>query len=194
MDSVKKYLFVEKLLPRVSQAGFFITAFAWFMRASAVLTGLGVLAVWVLLWARIGDLDWLGIIGGVLGQILILVFGYTAVHIQLLRARDVAALPHAADYRVIPIVVIFMKTCGEVLAAFFLIGGMVLGIFVWCAGMIPARLPGFGYSGTGAMGGFMFILVGVVQGFLVLFFAHFIAEQTGVFVDIARNTRKEDRP
>ncbi len=161
------------------------------MRACAVLSGLGLLVVWVVLWTRVVNLDWLGIIGGVIGQAIFLVFGYVAVHLQLLRARDVANLPALDDYRVIPVFVVFIKMCGELLAAFFAMGGVVMGVFVWFAGMAPAHIPGFGYSGTGLLGGLMFILVGLVQGFLALCFAYFIAEQTGVFVDIARNTRKE---
>jgi hypothetical protein len=59
-------------------------------------------------------------------------------------------------------------------------------------GSLPRMIPGMGILGGGGgfIGGIIVIIGGPVLGFLFLSLFYMIAEQVGVFVDIARNTKR----
>ncbi|HNW30623.1 MAG TPA: hypothetical protein PKN50_19260, partial [Spirochaetota bacterium] len=112
------------------------------------------------------------------------------INILWYRSADIDALPQSTDYIVIPVCVIFIKMVGETLGLFYVLGGLAAGIGIWIVGSVPMGIPGLSIiaGGGGFAGGLTAIISGPILGFLLLSLFYLIAEQIGVFVDIARNT------
>lgn len=188
------YLFMKPVLQVTSQGQLFSRVFAIILRILAVVAIIAGLVSWIAGWGVVFRLPAVGVIGGIIFQLIFVVAVYMVVHTLLIRAKEIAGLPEA-EYVVIPILAIFFKLVGEVFAAFVVpitVGG---GILMWFAGAYALQLLGNITSfipylgGASFVGGILLMVFGVLVSFLVLLYCYWLSEFTIVFVDIARNTR-----
>jgi hypothetical protein len=193
MDRINQYLFFKPFLKKMSEGGFFKNVFAWFLRIIAAFEVLGLLLISLKMWQLLStNFDVKAFIVMLLSQVLIIALVYLIITILLSRADDIAALPLKNDYIVIPIFVLVTKMIGEILAVFYTIMGLVTAIAIWIMGSMPNIVPGTSMlcGNNGVIGGFISLVSGPLFGFVLLSIFYFIAEQLGVFVDIARNTKR----
>ena len=188
-----RFLLLKPFLKMISEGKFFTGIFSLFLRILAVITLLGFLFITFKLWQGVASgFDVKLFFASFFIQLILIVLVFMVLNILLIRANDIYTLPLATDYIVIPIFVIVAKMLGEIMAVFYALMGIAAGLAIWIVGSLPMQAPGMSAisGGTGFAGGAMAILGGPILGFICLSIFYFIAEQIGVFVDIARNTRK----
>jgi hypothetical protein len=192
---MEKYFFMEKVLEKISQGQFFRKAFAIALQIMAVVIATAALVAWITVWKSISEYSSEAIFGIIIFQLLFVIAVYMVVHILLIRAGNINALPDS-DYTVIPIVSITLKLFGEIYASFVTVISIGGGILTWFIGsnalyMIKGSAPFFpSYgSGEGFWGGLVFIAGGLFSAFVGLVFFYFLAEAVVVLVDIAKNIK-----
>ena len=187
-------LFMKPVLNTVAQGKLFSKVVATILRILAIIAVIAGVVSWIGAWALVFHLPALGVFGGIIFQLIYVIAIYMVVHVILIRAAEIAKF-NGADYKVIPIIAIFLKLVGETFAAFVVplsIGG---GILIWLAGysafdMIGCFAECTPYLGGGIfLAGLLMMIFGVLISFLVLMYCYFLSEFTIVFVDIARNTK-----
>jgi hypothetical protein len=188
-------LFMKPVLNTVSQGKLFSRVVAIILRIVAIIAIIKGVVSWIGIWTLVFHLSALGVIGGIIFQLIYVIAIYMVVHVILIRAAQISNLP-AADYTVIPIIAIFLKLVGEVFACFVVPVAVGACIFIWLAGYgvfdmicpISECVPYLGSGGIFLCGLFVMIF-GVVISFLVLMYCYFLSEFTIVFVDIAGSTK-----
>jgi hypothetical protein len=192
---MEKYFFMEKVLEKISQGQFFRKSFAIALQIMAVVIATAALVAWITVWKSISEYSSEAIFGIIIFQLLFVIAVYMVVHILLIRAGNINALPDS-DYTVIPIVSITLKLFGEIYASFVTVISIGGGILTWFIGsnalyMIKGSAPFFpSYgSGEGFWGGLVFIAGGLFSAFVGLVFFYFLAEAVVVLVDIAKNIK-----
>lgn len=194
MDSfIEKILLIRPFLKKISEGNFFTKIFSWFLKILAVLALIGFLLVSFKLWEGVFSVFDIKVFFVCLFmEIIMIAMIFIIINILLIRSIEIDALPLSTDYTVIPIFVIVVKMLGEMLAVYFTLMGLGAGIAIWIVGSVPPLFPGMGQmgSGGGVAGGFIAVILGPIVGFLMLSVSYLIAEQIGVFVDIARNTKR----
>ena len=193
MEKINQYLFFKPWLKKISEGSFFRNVFVWFLRLIACFQVIALLGISYKMWSLLS----MGFQGKLffvilLIQLLVILLTYLVITVLLSRADDIAAIPVGNDYIVIPIFVIVTKMAGEIFAVFYAVIGIAAAFAIWIVGGMPMDIPGASmFSGnSGFAGGLIALITGPVLGFIVLSLSYFIAEQLGVLVDIARNTRK----
>ncbi len=190
---MERFLLLKPVLTLISQGKFFTKVFTWLLRLIACLILIGLLFGSYRLWYPLSfGFDVKIFFSNLFLQILFAAFVYIVINIIWYRSVDIDTLPQSADYVVIPVCVIFLKMIGEIMAVFYVLGGLAACIAIWIAGAVPMAIPGIASiaGGGGFAGGLTAIILGPILGFLLLGLFYFIAEQISVFVDIARNTRR----
>jgi hypothetical protein len=193
MEKINQFLFFKPYLQKISEVNFFRNVFVWFLRVVAGFEVLALLGISYKMWSLLS----MGFEAKLffvlfLIQLLLIFLTYLVVTILLSRADDIAALPLKNDYIVIPIFVIVTKMSGEIFAVMYTVLGVAAAIAIWIIGNVPMDLPGMSiFAGnSGFIGGIIALITGPVLGFIILSISYFVAEQLGVLVDIARNTKK----
>jgi hypothetical protein len=151
---------------------------------------------WITVWKSISEFSAEAIVGIIIFQLLFVIAVYMVVHILLIRAGNINALPDS-EYTVIPIVSITLKLFGEIYASFVTVISVAGGILTWFIGssafyMIKKSaplVPSYG-SGEGFVGGLVFMVGGLFSAFVGLVLFYFLAEAVVVLVDIAKNIKK----
>ena len=193
MEKINQYLFFKPWLKKISEGSFFRNVFVWFIRIIACFQVIALLGISYKMWSLLSmgfQAKLFFVI--LLIQLLVILLTYLVITVFLSRADDIAAIPVGNDYIVIPIFVIVTKMAGEIFAVFYTVIGIAAAFAIWIVGGMPMDIPGASmFSGnSGFAGGLIALITGPVLGFIVLSLSYFIAEQLGVLVDIARNTRK----
>jgi hypothetical protein len=194
---MEKYFFMEKVLAKISQGQFFRKAFAVALQILAVVIALAALVAWITVWKSISGSGYSAeaILGIIFFQLLFVIAVYMVVHILLIRAGNINALPDS-EYTVIPIVSITFKLFGEIYASFVTVISIAGGILTWFIGssafyMIKSSaplVPSYG-NGEGFWGGLVFMAGGLFSAFVGLVLFYFLAEAVVVLVDIAKNIK-----
>jgi hypothetical protein len=194
---MEKYLFMEKVLEKISQGQFFRKAFAIALQILAVVIATAALVAWITIWKSISGSGYSAeaIFGIIIFQLLFVIAIYMVVHILLIRSGNINALPDS-EYTVIPIVSITFKLLGEIYASFVTVISVAGGILTWFIGssafyMIKRSAPlapSYG-SGEGFWGGIVFMAGGLLSAFVGLVLFYFLAEAVIVLVDIAKNIK-----
>ena len=170
---MENYLFMRPVLGWLAQPRRFNQLMAFTLRVLAALIVPFSLVAFFKAGKVIFDLPASGILGGIFFQMLFVAAIYCVVHILIVRARDIDALP-GGDYNMFPLAGILVRTAGEAFAAFIGLVAVGGGIFVWFTGKgvsailnpPPKFLPLFG--DTTFMGGIEFMVGGVLSAILVL--------------------------
>lgn len=196
---MEKYLFMEKVLEKISQGQFFKKAFAIALQIIAVVIAVTALVSWITIWKSISGSGYSAeaILGIIIFQLLFVIAIYMVVHVLLIRAGSINSLPDS-DYTVIPIVSITFKLVGEIYASFVTVISIGGGILIWFIGsgafyMIKRStptpfIPGYG-GGDGFWVGLVFIVGGLFLAFLGLVLFYFLSEAAVVLIDIAKNIK-----
>lgn len=191
MDNLlDKVLILKPYIEKVTSGEMFRFLFAWFYRILSGLILIGIFwASWELWSSMSSKMPAKFFIGGVILQIFIFVLAFVIINILLIRSTDILELPSTKEYSVTPIIIILLKTWGEILAASYLVLGFAMGIAIFIVGgnvgkLMPISLPGL----SGAGSGFGVMVFGVIGSFLTLFFFYWLAEIWAAVVDTARNT------
>ena len=193
---MEKYFFMGAVLEIISQGQFFRKAYAVTLQILAALIAIAALVSWITVWKSISAFSAEAIVGIIIFQLLFVIAVYVVIHIILIRAGNINALPDS-DYIVIPIVSITLKLIGEIYASFITVISVAGGILSWFIGsgafyMVkrPSLLiPSYG-SGEGFWGGLVFMAGGLFSAIVGLVIFYFLAELVVVLVDIARNIKK----
>ena len=193
---MEKYFFMGAVLEIISQGQFFRKAYAVTLQILAALIAIAALVSWITVWKSISAFSAEAIVGIIIFQLLFVIAVYMVIHIILIRAGNINALPDS-DYIVIPIVSITLKLIGEIYASFITVISVAGGILSWFIGsgafyMVkrPSLLiPSYG-SGEGFWGGLVFMAGGLFSAIVGLVIFYFLAELVVVLVDIARNIKK----
>ena len=192
---MEKYFFMETVLEKISQGQFFRKAFAVALQILAVAIATVALVAWITVWKSISGYSAEAIFGIIIFQLLFVIAVYMVVHILLIRAGNINALPDS-EYTVIPIVSITLKLFGEIYASFVTVISVAGGILTWFIGssalyMIKSSaplVPSYG-NGEGFWGGLVFMAGGLFSAFVGLVLFYFLAEAVIVLVDIAKNIK-----
>ena len=190
---MEKLFFMETVIEKISQGQFFRKAFAVALQILAVVIVTAALVAWITIWKSISGYSAEAILGVIIFQFLFVIAIYMVVHILLIRAGNINALPDSY-YTVIPIVSITLKLIGEAYASFVSVISVAGGILTWFIGssafyMVKKSaplIPNYG-SGEGFWGGLVFMAGGLFSAFVGLVLFYFLAESVIVLVDIARN-------
>ena len=193
---MEKYFFMGAVLEIISQGQFFRKAYAVTLQILAALIAIAALVSWITVWKSISAFSAEAIVGIIIFQLLFVIAVYVVIHIILIRAGNINALPDS-DYTVIPIVSITLKLIGEIYASFITVISVAGGILSWFIGsgafyMVkrPSLLiPSYG-SGEGFWGGLVFMAGGLFSAIVGFVLFYFLAELVVVLVDIARNIKK----
>jgi len=203
---MKKYLFMQPVLKFIGEGTLFSRIFASALRVFAVLLSIGAVIAWIQLWKMVFEMNGAAILGGVVFQALFVVGVYMVVHTVWIRASDIQGLGKS-DFKIIPIVSLFLRMLGEIYACISVavgVGGGVLLLFGAYGGLAyraTRAIPGMGWQDSlfsGLFGGdttstFLSAVLVTVSGaigavfWLVLFYL--ASELVVVLVDIAQNTR-----
>lgn len=200
-------LSMSDVLNSLSNGRIFRRIFAIALWITAILVALGGLAGGIGIITTIGKymsrVPASVTLGMIVFLLLFIVGIYMIVHTIWIRAHEIADLPDAG-YTMIPILCIFLKLCGEVLALITILSGVGMGlltlfsseIFIYLRELLgPYSYYLFGSSldffrFVGPIGGFFNnIIIGLIVGFFQLSFFYLLAEMTLVLVDIAVNIR-----
>jgi hypothetical protein len=192
---MEKYLFMEAVLEKISQGHFFRKAYGVALQILTALVAIAALIAWITVWKSISDFSAEAIVGVIIFQLLFVIAVYMVIHILLIRAENIKALPDS-DYTVIPIVSITLKLIGEIYASFVTVISVAGGILSWFIGsgafyMVkrPGLLiPSYG-SGEGFWGGLVFMAGGLFSAVIGLVLFYFLAEAVSVLFDIANNIK-----
>ena len=193
---MEKFLFMEAVLEKISQGQFFRKAFAITLQIMTVVIAIAALVAWITVWKSISGLSSEAIVGIIIFQLLFVIAVYMVIHIILIRAGNINALPDS-DYTVIPIISITLKLIGEIYASFITVISVAGGILSWFIGsgafyMVKRPnliIPSYG-SGEGFLGGLVFMASGLFSAIVGLVIFYFLAESVVVAVDIAKNIKK----
>lgn len=187
---MENYLFMRPVLGWLAQPRRFNQLLAFTLRALAALIVPFSLVTFFKAGKVIFDLPASGILGGIFFQMLFVAAIYCVVHILIVRARDIDALP-GGDYNMFPLAGILVRAAGEAFAAFIGLVAVGGGIFVWFTGKgvsailnpPPKFLPLFG--DTTFMGGIEFMVGGVLSAILTLVVASLVADGLRLLTEAA---------
>ena len=187
---MENLLFMRPVLNWLAQPRSFNQLLAFTLRALAALVIPLSLVTFFKAGKVIFDLPASGILGGIFFQLLFVAAIYCVVHVLILRARDIDALP-GGDYNMFSLARILVRTVGETFAAFIALVAVGGGIFVWFTGKgvtailnpPPKFLPLFG--DTTFMGGIEFMVGGVLSAILTLVVAYLVSDGFRLLAEMA---------
>ncbi|HEV2352247.1 MAG TPA: zinc ribbon domain-containing protein [Terriglobia bacterium] len=190
-----KFLFAGTFLKLASKGSFFRMIIATVLRVAAVLIAIGGVLAFVEVFRFITQLPTSALLGGIVFEALLIVAVYIVVHIQWIRAGDIAQLPES-NFNVIPIVAVLLKMWGEIYSCAGAVIAVGAGVFIWFAGpeiqgFLQQALPLFPSSTStnqSFMAGLMVMIYGLAICFSVLVFSYFVSEMILLGVQIERNT------
>lgn len=195
MDSLNKILIFKPMIDKISDGGLFRAMFAWFFRVIAALILLFLLYGSYLMWsAPKAKITFVFFLAMLILQIAFIVLDFIIINILLIRANDIFDIKVNENYPVTPIIKVFIRTIGEILATAYVFLGLGLGIasliykgynFGYLMMFLPSYLKIFAGSGI------QLIFSGFIFGFLTLFGSYLISEQIYALVNIAINTNKK---
>ena len=178
---MERYLFVPSLLAALARPPFVRKALAMALIAAAALVlGYG-LIVFVNAWRIVANLSNAAILGGVVFQVALVVAVYAAMHIALLRARE---LERGGGFMppMLTSAPILVRALAEMYAAFVAWVAVGGGVFVWFSGrgvntVLRPLPPAFPLAGDGSfLGGILLIFAGLAAAVAAIFIGHLIAE------------------
>lgn len=198
MEGVEKFLFMRPLLNLLAQGRFFCRMISIVLRVGAALVVLFSFATVFQAGKIISDLPASGIPGGVLFELFFIVAVYAAVHVLLIRAREVDQLP-AGEFWALSLGAMLVRLLGEAYCAFVSLVAVGGGIFVWFTNLslskvlnpvIRALFPNMG-DDKSFLGGIQFMVVGILTGLAVLILSYALSELLSL---AARSAHRDANP
>lgn len=180
---IERYLFMRPVLALLAQERFVRRATATTLKVGAALIILFSLALFFSAGRLLFDLPPNGILGAVLFEAFFVLAVYAAVHVLLIRARDIEDLV-TNEYVALRMAPILVRALAEAYAGFVSLVAVGTGFFVWFTNMgvdkvlypaVRALFPSMRENAS-FMGGIEFMLSGVFVAIGVLVLAYVAAE------------------
>ena len=181
-----KLIIIDKVIENLSQGKVFRTTVSVLFRIYGALSIVGGVIIFFWGLVKISDLSssfWAGV--GIFFALLInLIEGWIIFQILGVRSDTIGTIPES-DYNVVPIVAVFLKTIGEVVSVYMVLGGIAL----WLSAGSLSSGNSFSFP---FLGGLSFLeLIWLIPGaFFVLMLFYFLSECLVAVVDIARNIKE----
>ena len=190
---MEKYLFMRSLLNLLGQPRFFSRLISIVLRVSAALIVLFSIPTFFQAGKLTFELSANKMLGGILFEIFFIVAVYAAVHVLLIRARDVDNLPAKESYA-LPVGAVLIKMIGEVYASYVALVAVGGGLFVWFTALKLDRVLNttirwlfpVSHDDPSFIGGIGFMVSGVVVAIAMLIVSYMLAEALSM---IGRNER-----
>ena len=191
---MEKYLFMKPVLDSLANGPFFRKHFALCVRIGAGVAAMAGLVGFVNAWNVTAHMEPGRIPGGIIYMLSLVAAAYMAVHTMLIRAKDIASLPHTG-FTLIPIGAIVSLMAGEAYAAVCAALAAGGGILIWFTGdgaydllqRVTLFIPFEG--GATFMAGILFILRGAFRAVAALFLGYLASELFIVVERLAGNPR-----
>jgi hypothetical protein len=180
---MEKYFFIRAFINLLGQPRFFSRMIAVIIRVGTALIVLFSIPTFFQAGKLTFELSANKMLGGILFEIFFVVAVYAAVHVLLIRARDVDDLP-AKEFYALPLGGVLIKMIGEVYASYVALVAVGGGIFVWFTAkklgtiLNPTILWLFPVAHDDAtfIGGIGFMISGVLVAIAVLIVSYMLAE------------------
>lgn len=192
---MSKVFFMRPLLELLAQGRFFCRGVAIILRVSAAMLVLFSLTTFFQAGKTTFELPAHGIPGGALFEVFFVVAVYAAVHVLLIRAKEIENLP-GGEFFALPLGSILVRLLGEAYAAFVGLVAVGGGVFVWFTNqsigkilnpVVRALFPAM-RDDPSFMGGIEFMIGGVLTGLAALIAAYVVAE---ILLVLARLSSRE---
>ncbi len=180
---IDKYLFMRPVLNLLEQERFLRRAVAVTLKVGAALIVLFSLTLFFSAGRLLFDLPPNGILGAVLFEVLFVLAVYAAVHVLLIRARDIEQLT-GGDFIALRLAPTLLRALAEAYAGFVSLVAIGTGFFVWFTNLsvdkvlypaVRALFPSMREDAS-FMGGIEFMLSGILVSIGVLLLAYVLAE------------------
>ncbi|MFP5350745.1 MAG: hypothetical protein ACLGHO_12995 [Gammaproteobacteria bacterium] len=190
---IERYLFMRPVLTLLEQEQFLRRAVATTLKVGAALIILLSLTLFFSAGRLLFDLPPSGILGAVLFEVFFVLAVYAAVHVLLIRARDIEQLA-AGDYVALRVAPLVLRALAEAYAGFVSLVAIGTGLFVWFTNLsvekvlypvVRALFPSMREDAS-FMGGIEFMLSGIFIAIGVLLIAYVVAEAISLLTRSAR--------
>jgi hypothetical protein len=197
---IERYLFMRPVLDLLEQERFLRRAVATALKAGAALIILFSLVLFFNAGRLLFDLPPNGILGAVLFEAFFILAVYAAVHVLLIRARNIEQLA-AGDYVALRMAPILLRAVAEAYAAFVGLVAVGAGLFVWFTNLsvekvlfpvVRALFPSMRENAS-FMGGIEFMLSGILVAIGVLVIAYVLAEAVSLLTRSVRPAEQAGR-
>lgn len=191
---IKRYLFMVPLLERLAQPAFFCRIVAWTLRVTAALVALLSLTIFFQVGKLTFELPANRVLGGFMFEVFFVLAVYAAVHVFVIRARDIELLKASESYA-ISATALLLKLAGEAYCAFVSLLAVGGGLFVWFTNqelgkilgpVVRALFPGTSDDNT-FMGGIQLMASGVLIGMAALVLAYAASQTLSLLVRPTKN-------
>lgn len=189
----QRYFFVAPLLNRLGQPDYFCRVIAVALRVTAALIVLLSLTIVFKVGKITFDLEHNRVLGGILFEVFFVFAVYTAVHVLLIRARDIEAVSGIESYS-ISVLVLLLRLLGEAYCAFVGLMSIGGGLFVWFTGQSLGNVLGplvrtlFPTVGDDSfMGGIEFMASGMLIGLGALVLTYAASQALALLIRPVRN-------
>lgn len=197
----KRYFFMAPLLERLGQPAFFGWIVAMTLRVTAALIALLSLTIFFKVGKLTFDLPANRVLGGFLFEVFFVLAVYAAVHVFVIRAREIEMVRSSESYAV-AVVALLLKLVGEAYCAFVSLLAVGGGLFVWFTNkglenilgpVVRALFPGTG-DDSSFMGGIQLMASGVLIGVAALVLTYAAAQVLALLPRPARNGGTQQFP
>jgi hypothetical protein len=188
-----RYFFIAPLLNRLGQPEFFCRVIAVALRVSAALIVLFSLAIVFKVGKITFELAYNRVLGGILFEIFFVLAVYAAVHVLVIRARDIETV-HGMESYSISVLVLLLRMLGEAYCAFVGLMSIGGGLFVWFTNqnlgaalgpLVRTLFPTVGDDSF--MGGIEFMASGMLIGLGALVVSYAASQALGLLIRPARS-------
>ena len=196
-----RYFFMVPLLERLAQPSFFCRAVAMILRVTAALVALLSLTIFFKVGKLTFELPANRVLGGFMFEVFFVLAVYAAVHVFVIRARDIETLKPNDSYA-IAVSALLLKMAGEAYCAFVSLLAVGGGLFVWFTNqelgnilgpVVRALFPGASDDST-FMGGIQLMATGVLIGVGALVVAYAASQALGLLARPTRNGGTQQFP
>jgi len=196
-----RYFFMVPLLERLAQPAFFCWLVAMTLRVAAALVALLSFTIFFQVGKLTFELPANRVLGGFLFEVFFVLAVYAAVHVFLIRAREVENV-RSGDTYAIAVLALLVRLAGEAYFAFVTLMAIGGGLFVWFTSrglddilgpVVRVLLPGSGDDST-FMGGIQLMMSGVLSGLGVLVLSYAGAQALAILLRSGRNGSAQQFP
>ncbi len=189
-----RYFFMGPLLERLAQQTFFCRLMAVALRVMAALIALLSLTIVFKVGKLTFELSPNQVLGGILFETFFLLGVYAAVHVFIVRARDIEEVRPSESYAIATLVLL-LKLVGEAYCAFVSLMAVGGGLYVWFTNhslgnvlgpLVRVLFPGIGDEPS-FMGGIEFMASGMLIGLVVLVVAYAASQVLALLIRPPRN-------
>ena len=180
---MEKYLFMRAIIKLLGQPRFFSRVISMILRVGTALIVLFSIPTFFQAGKLTFDLSANKMLGGILFEIFFVMAVYAAVHVLLIRARDVDELP-AKEFYALPMGALLIRMIGEAYASYVTLIALGGGMFVWFTALKLDRILNptilwlfpVSHDDPSFFGGIGFMISSILVALGVLIVSYMLAE------------------